>query len=127
MTISDLFFSKKYLLETSFEGELITFCESLFPSIYKLKDDPYWGIDDDLRKKIDSKYLCYQERNKIFLYYSRAFLEGEYSGKPIFPYFKGVILKQEGKIKVKGKLKFNKLFNLLLPAVILIGILLVIF
>jgi hypothetical protein len=124
--VSNLFFTTRYQLEIPFEGDLKKCCESQYPEIICLKDDPYWGIDDNVRNLIRSKYLSFTDGNKIFIYYSRAFLEGDYTGKPIFPYFKGELERTEHKIQIKGKLRFNKLFNIISPFVFVLAILLVV-
>lgn len=124
--INKLLFPEEYLLIITGSNLGQDLKEELYPEYFPLKDDPYHGLDSTVARKVNSKYLYYQEKEKVFFYFSRAFLEGEYTGKPFFPYFKGIIRNVEDGIQIQGRVKYNKILSFFLP-VILIGLVLLVY
>lgn len=123
---SKLLFPEEYLLTITGSNLGQNLKEELYPEYFPLKDDPYHGLDSTVARKINSKYIHYQENEKVFFYFSRAFLEGEYTGKPFFPYFKGEIRNMEDGIQIQGIVKYNKILSFFLP-VIMLGLVLLVY
>lgn len=116
--LNKLFFSKTYTKEIACDDKA-DIIDNLHLKVFKLKDDPYHGVDPAIEKHINTKYLAYQEKDSIFLYYSRAFLEAPHSGEPFFPYFKGILSQQGDSVVITGKIKYNNFLDIMLPVTLL--------
>ncbi|GAB2530470.1 hypothetical protein [Rufibacter soli] len=98
----------------------------LAPEYSPLDNDPYYGLDEKAERTIRSKYMLYQEYETVFIYFSRAFLEIDYTGKPFFPYFKGRIIKTNQGLEICGSVRYNKLLSFFLPVLFAVLVLAVI-